>query len=106
MSDIRPSLVKALFQGEVLEELAFPYPTLDASEAEVVKIVVDNMSHWADQHHDPVAADAQASYQEGTLEALGEQGLFGLIIPEEYGGLGLSQMQDEPGRNHSPFTTS
>ena len=84
--------MKSLFKGDILEDLAFPYPTLDEDEAEVVKIVIDNLEQWAKEHHDAAAADAQGSFAEGTLEALGDMGIFGLVVPEEYGGMGLSQM--------------
>ncbi|MEE9161773.1 MAG: acyl-CoA dehydrogenase family protein [Candidatus Neomarinimicrobiota bacterium] len=87
-----PSILRSLFEGDILEDLAFPYPTLDKDEAEVVKIVIDNLEQWAAEHHDAAAADAQGSFSEGTLEALGDMGIFGLVVPEEYGGLGLSQM--------------
>ncbi len=91
MPKTTPSIMKSIFQGEVLEELAFPYPTIDEDEADMVKIIIDNLLKWAGENYDPSEADEQAAFPEGTLEALAELGIFGLNVPEEYGGLGLSQ---------------
>ncbi|MCK4579164.1 MAG: acyl-CoA dehydrogenase family protein, partial [Candidatus Marinimicrobia bacterium] len=84
------SLVKSLFMGGIPEELAFPFPVMDADEADMVKIINENLHRWADDNFDAVAADVAAEYPEGTLEALGELGLMGLNIPDQYGGLELS----------------
>ncbi len=91
MPKTTPSIMKSIFQGEVLEELAFPYPTINEDEADMVKIITDNFLKWAGENYDPSEADEQAAYPEGTLEALAEMGLFGLNVPESDGGLGLSQ---------------
>ena len=91
MPKTTPSIMKSIFRGEVLEELAFPYPTIDEDEADMVKIITDNLLKWAGENYDPSEADEQAAFPEGTLEALAELGIFGLNVPEEYGGLGLSQ---------------
>jgi acyl-CoA dehydrogenase family protein 9 len=91
MADTQPSLVKSFFQGEILEELAFPYPTIDPEEVDMVKILIDNITKWAEEHLDAAEVDEQARYPDGTLEALAEMGMFGMNVPEEYGGLGLSQ---------------
>jgi len=91
MPETTQSIMKSIFRGEIPEELAFPYPTMDKDEADMVKIITDSFTKWAADNFDPVKADEQAAYPEGTLEALAEMGIFGLIIPESYGGLGLSQ---------------
>jgi len=85
------SLMKSVFRGEIPEHLVFPFPSLDPEEADVVKIIQDNLLKWAEEHFDAAQADAESAYPEGALEALGEMGIWGLIIPEEYGGLELSQ---------------
>ena len=91
MPKTTPSIMKSIFRGEVPEELAFPYPSIDEDEADMVKIITDNLLKWAGENYDPSEADEQAAYPEGTLEALAELGLFGLNVPESDGGLGLSQ---------------
>ena len=91
MPETTPSIMKSVFRGEVLEELAFPFPTMDEDEACMVKVISDNLLKWAEDNYDASAADEQAAYPDGTLENLAELGIFGLNVPESCGGLGLSQ---------------
>ncbi|MFC1480991.1 acyl-CoA dehydrogenase family protein [Candidatus Neomarinimicrobiota bacterium] len=84
------SIMKSIFRGEILEDLLFPYPTFEPDEADLVKIIDENFRRWAKDNFDPSAADEAGDYPPGTLEALGEMGFFGLNVPEEYGGVGLS----------------
>lgn len=91
MAEAKQSLMKSLFQGHIPEELAFPFPALDSDEADMVGIINENLLKWAQDNFDAEKADAEAKYPDGTLESLGEMGIFGLIIPEDHGGLGLSQ---------------
>ena len=85
------SFMKALFQGTIPEGMVFPYPQPDQAESDIVKVLVDNLQRWARDNFDAAEADRAGAYPEGTLEALAEMGFFGLIIPEEHGGLNLSQ---------------
>lgn len=43
--------------------------------------------------NDPAKNDAEAQIEEGTLSGLWELGAFGLQVPTELGGLGLSNTQ-------------
>lgn len=45
------------------------------------------------QVNDPAKNDADAQIEEGTLAGLWELGAFGLQVPAEHGGLGLSNTQ-------------
>jgi acyl-CoA dehydrogenase family protein 9 len=92
MTESSVSFMKSLFMGDIQEHLVFPYPAMDPVEEDMARIISDNLIKWADDNFDAAEADAQARYPEGTLEALAEMGLFGLTIPEEYGGLGLSDL--------------
>ena len=40
MADLKPSFSKALFSGIILEDLIFPYPKMNAEEAENVKMML------------------------------------------------------------------
>jgi acyl-CoA dehydrogenase family protein 9 len=92
MAESSISFMKSLFLGDVREDLVFPYPTMDSSEADMARIITDNLIKWADDNFDAAQADELAKYPEGTLAALAEMGMFGLTIPEPYGGLGLSEL--------------
>lgn len=85
------SPVKGLFFGELSEKDLFPFPKLDADEAELIGIVLDSVDKFlADKSDDFRAYDEKGAQPEEYVDALKELGLFGLIIPEEHGGIGLS----------------
>ncbi len=85
-----PSFSKALFSGAILDELLFPYPELDKDEAENVKMMVDTFNKFAEDHIDSAKIDEEAKIPEEVINQLKELGFFGMNIPEEYGGFGLS----------------
>jgi acyl-CoA dehydrogenase family protein 9 len=85
------SFAKNLFFGEILEENLFPYPQMRERDREMLGMMVDSI----DQFLDPKAADFRhfdrdAHQPAEYIQALRDMGLFGLIIPEQYGGLELS----------------
>jgi acyl-CoA dehydrogenase family protein 9 len=85
------SAVKSLFLGQIPERSVFPYPEIDKDEAETLKIVLDSVQKFlSGKEEDYRAWDLKGEQPKDFIEALKELGLFGLIIPEEYGGIGLS----------------
>lgn len=89
--DREASAAKSLFLGTVLEENLYPYPELNADERETLAMMIDSI----DKFMEPKALsyrefDVTGVQPEEYIDSLREMGLFGLIIPEEYGGLGLS----------------
>ena len=85
------SFAQNLFFGEILEENLFPYPSLREKDREVLGMMVDAIDQFlADKHADMHKWDREAHQPEEFIQGLRDMGLFGLIIPEEYGGLGLS----------------
>jgi len=91
MSDIDLSrvLAKGFFCGLMNESLAFPYPRLDATEAGALLQILDSIRRFAASHIDSRAIDEQARIPEALLAGLKDLGLFGMVIPEAYGGGGL-----------------
>jgi acyl-CoA dehydrogenase family protein 9 len=87
-----PSFMKALFSGHIPETRVFPYPEPKAEEKEVLKLILDNLHKFAKDHLNSEAIDREAKISASTMGALKEMGLFGLIVPDSYGGVGLSQM--------------
>ncbi len=85
-----PSFSKALFSGVILDELLFPYPVMSEDEAENVKMMIDTFEKFADDKIDSVRIDQDAKIPEEVINQLKELGFFGMNIPEEYGGFGLS----------------
>jgi len=85
------SFAKNLFFGEILEENLFPYPAMCERDREVLGSMVDAIDDFlADKHADFKQWDREAHQPEEFLQGLRDMGLFGLIIPEQYGGLELS----------------
>jgi len=85
------SIIKSLFVGNILEENLFPFPELDKDSAETIRMVVDSVEKFMGSKTKELKEFDEEGYQsENYLNELKELGLFGLIIPEEYGGLGLN----------------
>jgi acyl-CoA dehydrogenase family protein 9 len=84
-----PSLVKSLFYGEVLEDLAFPFPHFTEAQSEMAKAMVDAVDKFAQSSIDSAKFDRDAKIPKEVLEGLAGLGLCGLGVEEEFGGLGL-----------------
>jgi alkylation response protein AidB-like acyl-CoA dehydrogenase len=85
------SFSKALALGEIHEELVFPYPLPDEVEAEKVRGLIKRFRDYAAENIDARAIDTEGWIEDQVYRDLGEIGITGLYVPEEYGGQGLSQ---------------
>lgn len=95
MPDERPSFLRGLFAGEIDDRLLFPYPPpldeRDPNEArEVARLIIELRRMEREGIIDSARFDADQAVSEEVLRAFGEVGLFGISIPKQYGGLGLS----------------
>ena len=89
--DTKASPAKSLALGQIVEENLFPFPTLPDDESETLRIILDSIDKFMGSKEEILREyDERAEQPEDYLRSLKELGLFGLIIPEEYGGLGLS----------------
>jgi acyl-CoA dehydrogenase family protein 9 len=84
------SFAKSLFLGELHEDVVFPYPQPDPAEQDRVRGLVGSMREMAERI-DPRAMEEERWVPDELLAELGERGLMGLYVPEDYGGQGLSQ---------------
>ena len=85
------SFAKNLFFGEILEENLFPYPAIRERDREMLGSMVDAIDNFlTDKLADFKQWDREAHQPEEFIQGLRNMGLFGLIIPEQYGGLELS----------------
>jgi alkylation response protein AidB-like acyl-CoA dehydrogenase len=85
------SVAKQLLFGHVLEENLFPYPAINERDREVLGMIVESIDRFLEgKEADFARWDREARQPDEFVQALRELGLFGLIIPEEFGGLGLS----------------
>ena len=85
------SAAKNLFFGEILEENLFPYPQMRERDRELLGMMADSIDDFlSPQHADLKQWDKDAHQPAEFIQSLRDMGLFGLIIPEEHGGMGLS----------------
>ena len=90
-----PSFVRGVFSGALHDALLFPFPppldVRDPEEAHTVRRLIAALRKMRREGLiDSAAFDEQETIPEPTIKALAEQGLLGLTIPKEYGGIGLS----------------
>ena len=85
------SFAKSLFLGEIHEDLVFPYPKPGREEQDRIRALITRLREIADEMIDPRRAEEERWIGDDVIAALGEGGLCGLYVDEEYGGQGLSQ---------------
>ncbi len=90
--DKNPSFTKAIFSGEIREDLVFPFPVPSESDREAAAAILDSFRGWAKETVDPRQHDHDGKFTDATRAGMAELGLMGLNIPEEYGGFGASAM--------------
>src|SRR5437016_13651100 len=87
--DPQASFGKSLFFGDILEDQLFPYPQMDQDSRETVREIVEATRKYM-SGIDTARLDRSGEMPADLLQSLRELGLFGLIIPQEHGGIGLS----------------
>src|SRR6476660_7231521 len=86
-----PSFVRELFLGRFRLDLIHPHPPNDAPEEARARPFMDKLRAFMDRV-DSEEIDRTGEIPEALVEELRDMGAFGIKIPKEYGGLGLSQM--------------
>uniref|UniRef100_A0A665WHD4 Acyl-CoA dehydrogenase family, member 9 n=1 Tax=Echeneis naucrates TaxID=173247 RepID=A0A665WHD4_ECHNA len=81
---------KDLFLGQINKTEVFPYPEIGNEELEEINQLVAPVEKFFNEEVDSAKIDHEAKIPAETLNGLKELGLFGIMIPEEFGGLGLS----------------
>jgi len=87
-----PSFVRDLFLGNLRMDLIHPYPAQDAAEIARAKPFLDKLDRFLREKVDADRIDREGEIPEDVIQGLRELGAFGIKIPREYGGLGLSQL--------------
>ena len=84
-------VARNLVMGEIVEENLFPYPAIRPRDRELLGQVVAAIDDFlADKAADFRRWDREGAQPAEFIQTLRELGLFSLIIPEEHGGLALS----------------
>lgn len=84
------SFMRSLCLGQIEEEILVPFPEPSSAEKETLRAVVATLRTMLGQHEKDFAAwDAAGELPAAYLEELKQAGLFGLVVPEPHGGLGM-----------------
>ncbi|MFN8580967.1 MAG: acyl-CoA dehydrogenase family protein [Gemmatimonadaceae bacterium] len=87
-----PSFVQELFLGRFRLDLIHPHPEQhDPEEAQRAAAFLGRLQEFMERL-DSEEIDRTGEIPEAAVQELREMGAFGIKIPREYGGLGLSQM--------------
>src|SRR5262245_9391855 len=84
------SFLKSLYYGHVEEDLAFPFPQIPADVKETVAAFSEAYRDFDAANIDSEKIDREHFFPRETVAAMGEFGVLGMTIPEEYGGSGFS----------------
>jgi alkylation response protein AidB-like acyl-CoA dehydrogenase len=85
------SFLAELFEGRLRLGLIHPFPELDADEIARARPFLEALEILLRNNYDADEVDRTGKVPEAVIDALRELGAFGIKIPKEYGGLGLSQ---------------
>uniref|UniRef100_A0A8D0GYZ7 Complex I assembly factor ACAD9, mitochondrial n=1 Tax=Sphenodon punctatus TaxID=8508 RepID=A0A8D0GYZ7_SPHPU len=85
-----PAFAKELFMGKIETKDVFPFPEISNEELKEMNQFVGPVEKFFSEEVDSKKIDQDAKIPPETLNGLKNLGLFGMQIPEEYGGLGLS----------------
>ena len=86
-----PSFARELFLGRFRLDLIHPHPPNDEAEAARARPFLDKLKHLLDRVSSE-EIDRTGEIPESVVQELRDIGAFGIKVPKEYGGLGLSQM--------------
>ncbi len=86
------SFARGLFEGRFQLALLDPPPQPDPEEQARAKPFLEALDEFARNHIDGDKIDRDRWVPDEVLEGLAKLGAFGIKIPQEYGGLGLSQV--------------
>ena len=87
---IEQSFMKALFHGVIAEDMIFPYPELPSDDRENTSMILDSVRRYFAANVDAAKIDREHLIPPEVMEGLKSLGLFGLQIPTDHDGIGLS----------------
>jgi alkylation response protein AidB-like acyl-CoA dehydrogenase len=86
-----PSFVRKMFEGNYRLDLVHPFPEVDPAEVERARPFMEALETFLRDKVDSDRIDREGKIPADVIDGLRALGAFGIKIPVEYGGLGLSQ---------------
>lgn len=87
-----PTYAGQLFMGTFDPDLVFPFPFQSDEDRQKGNQFLTKLRSFLEEELDPDRVDREEEIPDDVLEGLAEVGAFGMKVPEQYGGLGLSQV--------------
>jgi alkylation response protein AidB-like acyl-CoA dehydrogenase len=87
-----PSFGKELFLGNFRLDLIHPQPPLNPVAVQKGERFLASLKTFLEEHVDPLQIERDAKIPESVIDGLKRLGALGMKVPEQYGGLGLSQV--------------
>jgi len=92
--DDAKSFVMGMYTGSANLGQVFPFPeVLNEEQTEFLESMVDPVEKFMAEENNAMANDALEDVEPDTLQGLKEMGAFGLQVPEELDGIGLTNTQ-------------
>jgi alkylation response protein AidB-like acyl-CoA dehydrogenase len=88
----KPSFGKQLYLGDFRLELIHPHPTPERESVRKGEEFLARLTEFCATEIDPQRIERDAQIPDNVIKGLRALGALGMKIPEEYGGLGLSQV--------------
>ncbi|XP_062521347.1 very long-chain specific acyl-CoA dehydrogenase, mitochondrial-like [Corticium candelabrum] len=83
-----------LFRGETRTQEIFPYPeVLTDDQKETLHLLIDPATKFFEQVNDPARNDSDERVPDDVLDQFKQLGTYGMQVPSEYGGIGLTNTQ-------------
>ena len=87
-----PSFGKELFLGNLRLDLIHPQPQPDPAAVEKGERFLARLRDFLEREVDPLEIEREARIPDHVVDGLKALGALGMKVPEQYGGLGLSQV--------------
>jgi alkylation response protein AidB-like acyl-CoA dehydrogenase len=85
------SFMSSLCFGSIEEDLILPYPKMKPAEQETLKNIIGSLEQLLKPHEKDFREwDREGELPTAFIDELKQFGLFSLVIPEQFGGMGLS----------------
>jgi alkylation response protein AidB-like acyl-CoA dehydrogenase len=88
----KPSFGKELFLGNLRLDLIHPQPRLEPAAVEKGEAFLARLRQFLVEQVDPLEIEEAARIPDRVVDGLKALGALGMKVPEEYGGIGLSQV--------------